>query len=406
MISTTTNGNCGRGLESYTIHKEIGKGTYGCVYEGVDVRSQLRVALKRVIPKVETEGFPVTAIREIKTLRSLDYQNVLRLIDVVFQRASKEGERDSVYLVFPYIHHDLVGIQHFRNNRMDLTEIKCISLQLLRGLDYLHSHGVVHRDLKLANLLMTSSGILKIADFGLARLQPKHRPHLTNRVVTRWYRPPELLLGETIYDSSVDMWSYATIFSELVNGVPLFPGESEAQVLRLIMDTLGSPGPHLWPDLRKKPEFTRMLHDVSELRRQSFHPAGARHSNNTYQSSTPSLEFSGCELQPDKLRNTLNRLSDTGFKLVASLLQYEPEKRPSASKLIGHLFFKELPAPCEPGAIALPPEPSKEMNVKEVLSASSRRVLKRKVPEDPLLPRSSNSNAQILSRKRNACCPL
>ena len=397
----TSNGSIG----SYFIVKEIGKGTYGCVYEGADVRSQSRVALKRVIPKVEKEGFPVTAIREIKTLRSLCHDNILRLLDVVYQRARKEDERDSVYMVFPYIHHDLVGIQHHRNNKLDIPEVKCISHQLLHGLSYLHSQGIVHRDLKLANLLVTSSGILKIADFGLARLQPSHVLHLTNRVVTRWYRPPELLLGETVYDSSVDMWSFAAIFAELVNGVPLFPGESEAQVLRLIIDALGPLSDNIRPELRKKPEFIKMLHDVSELPRQSSH-MNTHHISST--ASESHVDANGSVVPPGigKLRNTFNRISDNGFNFVLGLLQYEPQKRPHARQLVNHPYFNEDPTLCHPEEIVLPPEPSREMDVKEAVSSSTRRGWKRPASREPIKAAKTHAKTPKLARRRNATCLL
>jgi serine/threonine protein kinase len=100
--------------------------------------------------------------------------------------------------------------------------------QLLCGLDHCHNRGVLHRDIKGANLLLDNNGILKIADFGLATFfNPKQKQHLTSRVVTLWYRPPELLLGATNYGAAVDLWSVGCILAELLSGKPIMPGRTE-----------------------------------------------------------------------------------------------------------------------------------------------------------------------------------
>jgi len=106
--------------------------------------------------------------------------------------------------------------------------------QLLRGLDHCHSCGVLHRDIKGSNLLIDNNGILKIADFGLASFfDPSQAQPLTSRVVTLWYRPPELLLGATYYGTAVDLWSTGCILAELYAGKPIMPGRTEVCKLRL-----------------------------------------------------------------------------------------------------------------------------------------------------------------------------
>lgn len=105
--------------------------------------------------------------------------------------------------------------------------------QLLRGLDHCHSCGVLHRDIKGSNLLIDNNGILKIADFGLASFfDPNQIQPLTSRVVTLWYRPPELLLGATYYGTAVDLWSTGCILAELYAGKPIMPGRTEVCMLR------------------------------------------------------------------------------------------------------------------------------------------------------------------------------
>lgn len=110
-------------------------------------------------------------------------------------------------------------------------QVKCYMQQLLQGLDHCHSHGVLHRDIKGSNLLIDNNGILKIADFGLASFFDPHQSQpLTSRVVTLWYRPPELLLGATFYGTAVDLWSTGCILAELYAGKPIMPGRTEVFV--------------------------------------------------------------------------------------------------------------------------------------------------------------------------------
>lgn len=113
-------------------------------------------------------------------------------------------------------------------NELKLLQIKCYMKQLLRGIDYCHRRGILHRDIKGSNLLIDNDGILKIADFGLANFYHRHQVEpMTNRVVTLWYRPPELLLGATFYDASIDLWSIGCVLGELYAGKPIMRGRTE-----------------------------------------------------------------------------------------------------------------------------------------------------------------------------------
>lgn len=115
------------------------------------------------------------------------------------------------------------------------NQIKCFMQQLLRGLEHCHSRGVLHRDIKGSNLLIDNSGNLKIGDFGLATFfRANQKQPLTSRVVTLWYRPPELLLGATDYGVAVDLWSSGCILAELFAGKPIMPGRTEVNLLSLL----------------------------------------------------------------------------------------------------------------------------------------------------------------------------
>lgn len=179
----------------------VGEGTYGKVYKALSLITHQPVALKRIRMENEKDGFPVTAMREIKLLQMLQHENVLRLMEMVV-------ERGGVYMVLEYMEFDLTGLLAHPEIKFSPANIKSLSHQMLSGLSYLHHRSILHRDMKGSNILVNSRGELKLADFGLARVYAKkRREDYTNRVITLWYRSPELLMGETIYGPEVDMWS-------------------------------------------------------------------------------------------------------------------------------------------------------------------------------------------------------
>ena len=175
----------------------------------------------------EKEGFPLTAIREIMILKRLNHKNIINLLEIVTSKPSdKNKNRGNVYLVFEYMEHDLSGLLG-RKFDFSVPIIKVIMKQILLGVDYLHDNNIIHRDIKGANILLNNRGEVKLADFGLARIHnpnPNIIKQYTNRVVTLWYRSPELLLGAVNYGPAIDMWSVGCVFSELLTGVPPFRG--------------------------------------------------------------------------------------------------------------------------------------------------------------------------------------
>jgi serine/threonine protein kinase len=204
---------------------QVGVGGYGKVYKAKSAQNQH-----------ELVGFPLTAVRELKLLRSLDKNYTVKLVDV----ATSES---SIYLVFEYLPWDLAGIVLHPHTNLSHSQIKCILRQIITCTRYLHQEAnVVHRDIKGSNFLMDQSGTLKLTDFGLAkRLSPSCAYHfqpensktselekcLTNRVITIWYPPPELLFGSTEYAYEVDMWGIGCIFGELYLQRPPFTGSCE-----------------------------------------------------------------------------------------------------------------------------------------------------------------------------------
>ncbi|KAK9458044.1 kinase-like domain-containing protein [Dipodascopsis uninucleata] len=291
---------------------QVGEGTYGKVYKALNTITNKMVALKRIRMESERDGFPITALREIKLLQSVRHENVVSLLEIMV-------EKSSVYMIFEYMDHDLSGILTHPTFKLGHGHIKDLFRQMLEGLAYLHKRGVLHRDIKGSNILLSNSGLLKIADFGLARFYHKHMTtaDYTNRVITLWYRPPELLLGATAYGPSVDVWGVGCLMLEMYTSKAIFQGQDEIQQLESIYSIMGSPTKENWPDVEKLPWY--------ELVRPS-------------------------EVKPSKFKERFeNLVPPHGLTLASNLLALDPSKRPSAADALKSEYFtKELPRPERP----------------------------------------------------------
>ena len=289
----------------------VGSGTYGKVFKALHVYTKSLVALKKIRMEGEKDGFPVTAVREIKLLQSLKHENVVGLQEVMV-------EKNDCFMVFEYLSHDLTGLLNHPTFKLEHAHKKHFAKQLFEGLDYLHRRGVLHRDIKAANILVSNTGQLKLADFGLARFYAKRRQlDYTNRVITIWYRPPELLLGETQYGPAVDIWSAACVMIEIFTKHAIFPGDGgEISQLEKLYNVLGTPTRGEWPGLVDMAWF--------ELLRPT------ERKPNTFS---------------EKYRE---RLTPAAFDLLQAMFQYDPAKRPTAGDVLEHPYFTaEEPAPAQ-----------------------------------------------------------
>ena len=176
----------------------------------------------------ELEGFPLTATREMMTLKDLKHPNVVDLKEIVMGTSETDKEMADIYMVFEYMDYDLDKILYTRKVKFTIPQVKNMARQMLDALFYCHDMGILHRDIKGANILLDKHGNVKLADFGLARIFGKRGRKYTNRVVTLWYRAPELLLGATDYGVAVDMWSIGCLIFELICGKPLFVGATRS----------------------------------------------------------------------------------------------------------------------------------------------------------------------------------
>ncbi|KAG6673870.1 hypothetical protein I3843_15G011900 [Carya illinoinensis] len=240
-----------KSADSYTMLTKVGQGTYSNVYKARDRESNKIVALKKVrFDTSEPESIKFMA-REITMLQKLDHPNIIKLEGLATSRLQY-----SLYLVFDFMQTDLATIISRSEGKLDESQVKCYMQQLLSGLQHCHDRGILHRDIKGANLLIDKRGVLKIADFGLANFYTRnHNLPLTNRVVTLWYRAPELLLGATHYGVGIDLWSAGCLLAEMVAGHPIMPGRTEVEQIHRIFKLCGTPSEEYWKKLKLPSKF-------------------------------------------------------------------------------------------------------------------------------------------------------
>ncbi|XP_057449077.1 mitogen-activated protein kinase homolog NTF6 [Lotus japonicus] len=215
----------------------VGRGAYGIVCCATNSETKEAVAIKKIGNAFDNRIDAKRTLREIKLLCHMDHDNVIKIKDII--RPPDRENFNDVYIVYELMDTDLHQI--IQSNQ-SLTDEHCqyFLYQLLRGLKYVHSANVLHRDLKPSNLLLNANCDLKICDFGLARTTSE-TDLMTEYVVTRWYRAPELLLNCSEYTAAIDIWSVGCILMEIVRREPLFPGKDYVQQLALITELLGSP---------------------------------------------------------------------------------------------------------------------------------------------------------------------
>mmetsp|Transcript_20994 Transcript_20994/g.38487 ORF Transcript_20994/g.38487 Transcript_20994/m.38487 type:complete len:311 (+) Transcript_20994:42-974(+) len=252
--------------------------------------------------------------REISILKELStHENIVQLKDSVDDSTYK-----IFFLVFERLRYDLKYVldreRNIANNVMGdsvLTQrqIKSYLYQCCRGLAFCHEKGVMHRNLMPQHMLLTGEGVLKLAGFGLSRSLRDGRGPLTHEVVTLWYRPPEILLGSQLYDSSIDIWSLGCIFAEMIMRYPLLPGRSQIDQLYKIFQQFGTPNEDIWPGVTSFTDW-----------------------NNRY----PKWYVS------DFHKNIQKNVDPLGHELLEMFLLYNPSDRISAKDALEHPYFDGL----------------------------------------------------------------
>ncbi|XP_072556277.1 cyclin-dependent kinase-like 5 isoform X2 [Paramormyrops kingsleyae] len=226
----------------------VGEGAYGVVLKCRHKDTNEIVAIKKFKDSEENEEVKETTLRELKMLRTLKQENIVELKDA-FRRRGK------LYLVFEYVEKNMLELLEELPNGVAPDKVRTYIYQLTKAIHWCHKNDIVHRDIKPENLLISSTDILKLCDFGFARnLSEGDNANYSEYVATRWYRSPELLLGAP-YGKAVDMWSVGCILGELSDGQPLFPGESEIDQLYTIQRVLGPLPPEQMKLFYNNPRF-------------------------------------------------------------------------------------------------------------------------------------------------------
>ena len=317
-----------RNLNNYKIIEDhIGEGTFGMVFKAEYVgditfaeknRIPKKVALKKIKMEDSKEGFPITALREIMLMKKCHHENILEILEIVTSKIySKNNKKQEVYLVFEYMEHDLGGLS-LAEYKFDLPQIKYIMYQILKGVQYLHKNNIIHRDIKCANILINNKGKVKIGDFGLARnITPNHTKKYTYKVVTLWFRAPELLLGETLYGTAIDVWSCGCVLGELLTGVCPFQAKDELGLFEKICEKCGTPNELTWPGVTKLPLWNKLMP-------KTMYPNSFKEHYKNF-----------------------NKIDDTVMDLFSKMLQLDPKKRITIDEALNHPFFNEhLPKMC------------------------------------------------------------
>ncbi|XP_027900468.1 cyclin-dependent kinase-like 1 isoform X3 [Xiphophorus couchianus] len=223
-------------MEKYEKLAKIGEGSYGVVFKCRHRETGQIVAIKKFVESEEDPVIKKIAQRETRMLK-LKHVNLVNLLEV-FRRKRR------LHLVFEFCEQTVLNELDKHPQGVPEAQLKSIVWQTLQAVNFCHKHNCIHRDVKPENILLTKSGVIKLCDFGFARILTGPEDDYTDYVATRWYRAPELLVGDTQYGPPVDVWAVGCVFAELLSGNPLWPGKSDVDQLYLIRKTLGDLIPH------------------------------------------------------------------------------------------------------------------------------------------------------------------
>lgn len=286
--------------------ERLGQGAFGEVRAGLDTWTGSKVALKYVsVNKNSGESSVSRAVfREIQSLLLLqDNNHIVRLISYFPDEAS-------VCLVFEYLDSDLAEVIQQSPSSLRISDVKAYAHMILTALNHCHQCGIVHRDVKPSNILLSLDGVVKLADFGLARLITDKS--MSHQVSTRIYRAPELLFAARHYDAAVDIWSCGAVVAEMFLLKPLFNGSNDIDQIFRVFQVMGSPNTTTWPGVVDLPDFSK-------------------------------VKFP--DMLPLDFRELFPRLCSDDIEFIHQMLKLNPSHRMSAADLLKHSYFTTFPLP-------------------------------------------------------------
>ncbi|KAH1243728.1 Mitogen-activated protein kinase 16 [Glycine max] len=326
----------------YKIEEVIGKGSYGVVCSAYDTHTGEKVAIKKINDIFEHVSDATRILREIKLLRLLHHPDIVEIKHILLPPSRREFK--DIYVVFELMESDLHQVIK-ANDDLTPEHYQFFLYQLLRGLKYIHTANVFHRDLKPKNILANADCKLKICDFGLARVAFNDTPTAifwTDYVATRWYRAPELC-GSFFskYTPAIDIWSIGCIFAELLTGKPLFPGKNVVHQLDLMTDFLGTPSPEAIARVRNE----KARRYLCCMRKKKPVPFSQKFPN----------------------------VDPLALRVLERMLAFEPKDRPTAEEALAYPYFK--------GLAKVEREPSAQPVTKMEFEFERRRITKEDVRE-------------------------
>lgn len=310
----------------YTVLEPVGQGAYGIVCAAKDETTQEDLAIKKIEAAFEHITFTKRTLRELRILHHLKHENIID-IRTIFLPGTKDSFED-IYIVSTLMETDLASILKSSQALSD-DHSQFFLYQILRGMKYVHSAEVIHRDLKPRNLLVNSNCDLKICDFGLARVDFKEHaefkgPPMTEYICTRWYRAPEVLCSWVDYTSAIDLWSTGCIFAEMLGRKAVFPGHNTQHQLQLIITLLGSPS---------SADLQRIPHDKCRK----------------FLEALP-------QTRGKPLETVFEKASPVALDFLFKMLHFDPTTRIDVKQALAHEYLSQLHCPeDEPVRAALDP---------------------------------------------------
>mmetsp|Transcript_2038 Transcript_2038/g.8985 ORF Transcript_2038/g.8985 Transcript_2038/m.8985 type:complete len:441 (-) Transcript_2038:127-1449(-) len=312
--------------DRYSLIRPIGHGAYGVVISAEDRRGGGLVAIKKIQSAFQDHVMAKRLLREIRLLTLARHENIISVLNLPPPPPSKPF--NDIYIVTDLMETDLHRII-YSDQALGTDHVQYFIYQILRALKYLHSANVIHRDLKPSNILVNSNCDLKLCDFGLARgLNPEDaESDLTEYVVTRWYRAPEVMLATQEYSCAIDVWSVGCIFAELLQRQPMFQGTDYCDQLRIIVDRMGRPS-------------ERDMEYVRSERARRFIAMLPEPSSGPLQGETVQ----------DHVARLLPQATANAVDLITAMLRFHPAQRITVQNALEHPFMAGLHDDEEPVA--------------------------------------------------------